>query len=153
MRRTHSSALLAGLAVVLVASCGGYSAGGATAAAPARAATAAAAAPAYTPAMVATGDSLFNGGGCQRCHGQKGIGAKNGPSLIEGPWLHSDGSYAMIAATITDGVKKETFNDTARPFAMQPRGGQMALSDDQIKAVAAYVFSISRGKARAPSPR
>lgn len=137
MRRSYSSALLAPLTFALLAAgCGGYSAGGAAAAAPAG----------VTATMVATGDSLFNSGGCQRCHGQKGIGAKNGPSLVAGPWLHSDGSYEMIVATITEGVKKETFKDTARPFAMQARGGQMALDDAQVRAAAAYVFSISRGK-------
>ncbi len=34
-----------------------------------------------TAARVALGDSLFNNGGCMRCHGAKGIGAQNGPAL------------------------------------------------------------------------
>jgi mono/diheme cytochrome c family protein len=159
MRRTHRSAPILPLALTIVAlaaaGCGGYgSSGGSTAAGPAPAAAPAAvmtASGVRLPAgvslqMVALGDSLFNTGGCQRCHGQKGVGAKNAPSLVEGPWLHSKGTYEEIITTVTNGVAKEEFKDSARPFAMRARGGPMNLSDDQVKAVAAYVYSISRGK-------
>ena len=161
MRRTFSSALLAPLAFALVATGCARTAstdGAATASAPAStpaAAPAVAAAPGaaavrlpagVTPAMVALGDSLFNAGSCQRCHGQKGVGARNAPSLLEGPWQHHKGTYAEIVATITTGIPKTAFKDTTRPFAMNPRGGPMNLTDDQVKAVAAYVFTITRAR-------
>lgn len=153
MRRTFSSALLAPLAFALVATGCARTAstdGAATAAAPAVAAAPRAAAvrlPAgVTSAMVALGDSLFNAGSCQRCHGQKGVGARNAPSLVKGPWQHHKGTYAEIVATITTGIPKTAFKDTTRPFAMNPRGGQMNLTDDQVKAVAAYVFTITRAR-------
>mgnify|MGYP003557787611 CR=1 FL=1 len=140
MRRSHISQLFTPLALGLMAAgCGAYASSN-------TASTAAAPALAYTPAMVTLGDSLFNTGGCQRCHGQKGIGAKNAPSLVDGPWLHSDGSFDAIAKIVTDGMPKESFKDQERPFAMRARGGPMNLTDDQVKAVAAYVHSISRGK-------
>lgn len=97
-------------------------------------------------ASIARGDSLFNAGGCQRCHGQKGVGAQNGPALIEGPWLHADGSQASIARIITEGIARDAFKVPERPFAMRPRGGPMNLTDEQVQDVAAYVVSISRGK-------
>lgn len=99
-----------------------------------------------TPAMVTLGDSLYNAGSCQRCHGQKGVGANNGPALVNGAWLHSKGTYEEIVGIITNGVPKASIKDASRRFAMNGRGGQMNLNDEQIKAVAAYVWSISRGK-------
>ncbi|MBL8998573.1 MAG: c-type cytochrome [Gemmatimonadales bacterium] len=146
MRRSNLPHVAATLTLALVsAGCSAYSSSSSAASAPAPS-VAAAPAPAYTPAMVALGDSLFNTGGCQRCHGAKGIGARNAPSLVDGPWLHSDGSFEEIAKIVTSGIAKEEFKDPARPFAMRPRGGPANLSDDQVKAVAAYVHSISRGK-------
>lgn len=97
-------------------------------------------------AAIARGDSLFNAGACQRCHGQKGVGAPNGPSLVSGPWLHVDGSQAQIAALITAGVPREALKDTTRRFAMRARGGPMNLTDAQVQDLAAYVVSISRSK-------
>lgn len=151
MRRSSVSARLAPvLAALLLAGCAGYSSGsGSTAAAAAPAAAPAAAttaAPTVTAAMIAEGDSLFNSGGCQRCHGQKGVGARNAPSLVEGPWLHSKGTMPELIDIITTGVAKEEFKDAARPFAMRPRGGPANLTDAQVRSVAAYVYSISRGK-------
>lgn len=100
-----------------------------------------------TLALVAQGDSLFNAGSCQRCHGAKGIGAQNGPSLVAGPWLHHAGAYDEIVGTITTGIPREKLKDTTRRFPMGARGGQqMNLKDEQIRAVAAYVWSISRDK-------
>lgn len=156
MRRTFPASLLAPLALALVAAgCARTASTDGTAASPAPAAAAAAPAasasavrlPAgVTPAMVALGDSLFNTGSCQRCHGQKGVGARNAPSLVEGPWQHHKGTYQEIVATITTGIPKTAFKDTTRPFAMNPRGGPMNLTDDQVKAVAAYVFTITRNR-------
>lgn len=99
-----------------------------------------------TSAMIALGDSLYNSGSCQRCHGQKGVGANNGPALVTGPWLHSKGTYDEIIGTITNGVPRASIKDASRRFPMNGRGGPMALNDEQVKAVAAYVWSISRDK-------
>lgn len=108
-----------------------------------------AAGPAYPPgitaALVARGDSLFNNGSCVRCHGARGIGGQNGPSLVNGPWLHHRGTPDEIAATIATGVPRTALKDASRR-PMNPRGGPMNLTDEQVKAVAAYVWSISRAK-------
>ena len=134
--------LLSGM--LLVAACAG---GSASATAGSGAAPAAARGPSPEElASIARGDSLFHGGGCQRCHGQKGVGAQNGPSLITGPWIHVDGSQAAIATIITNGVPREAISDSTRRFAMRARGGPMNLTDAQVQDVAAYVVSISRAK-------
>ena len=131
--------------VFLLLACGG--AAGTTVASRVGAAPAAVRAPsAEELAAIARGDSLFNAGACQRCHGQKGVGGQNGPSLVAGQWLHVDGSPAQIAALIVSGVPREAIKDTTRRFPMRPRGGPMNLSDAQAQDLAAYVVSISRGK-------
>jgi mono/diheme cytochrome c family protein len=134
---------LASLAVVAtLAACAGAAASGGAAGAPA-----AAAGPqmpsGVTQSMIALGDSIFNTGSCQRCHGPKGVGAKNGPALTAATYLHSSGSYDDIVKTITTGIPKEALKDATRPFGMRARGGiTPPLTDDQVKAVAAYVWSL-----------
>lgn len=98
-----------------------------------------------TPAMIALGDSLFHAGSCQRCHGAAGVGATNGPTLTTGAWLHVDGSFARLVSLITTGVPRDSLKVTTRR-PMNPRGGPMNLTDAQVRAVAGYVFTISRGK-------
>ena len=61
-----------------------------------------------------------------------------GPDLTGKKWLWSDGSYAGIAKTITDGVSQPKQFRSPMP----PMGGAQ-LSADQVSAVAAYVWSIS----------
>lgn len=129
------------LAAVAVAAChrgGGASAGGAPAAKAAKL-------PAeVTPANVALGDSLFNNGGCMRCHGKAGVGGQNGPVLADNTWDQlTTGSYEEIRALIVSGVPKEKIKVTTRPNAMGARGGRMNLTDAQITAVAAYVYTLS----------
>jgi len=99
---------------------------------------------AVTLVNVALGDSLFNSGGCQRCHGKGGIGATNAPALDGTKWLQlKTGSFEEIAAIITTGVPAVAIKDPTHKNAMQPRGGRMALTDRQIEAVAAYVYTLS----------
>ena len=131
--------------VLLLAACGGAAATSSTSSAGAAPAAARAPSPEML-ASIARGDSLFNAGACQRCHGQKGIGAPNGPSLVAGPWLHVDGTQASIAALIVRGVPREAVTDSTRRFPMRPRGGPMNLTDDQAQDLAAYVVSISGAK-------
>lgn len=100
---------------------------------------------AVTPANIVLGDSLFNAGGCQRCHGRGGIGAPNAPALNGKAWVQlKTGSFAEIVAIITNGVAAASIKDPSRTSAMRPRGGAMNLTDAQIEAVAAYVYTLTR---------
>jgi glucose/arabinose dehydrogenase/mono/diheme cytochrome c family protein len=95
-----------------------------------------------TPEMVALGDRIYHGqvGGasCTGCHGAYGKGSTLGPDLTHKQWLWSDGSYAGIAKTITDGVMQPKQYRGVMP----PRGGAQ-LTPDQVLALAAYVWSLS----------
>lgn len=107
---------------------------------PAAAQTAAAgAAVAVTPAAVAKGDSIYHKSGlCYACHGSNAEGAV-GPNLTDAEWIHGDGSYDSIVATVTSGVPKEK---SKSGIMMPPKGGS-TISEEDVKAVAAYVHSLS----------
>src|SRR5512138_3715121 len=95
-----------------------------------------------TPATIAQGDTLFHGAGnCYACHGASAQGAV-GPNLTDAEWLHSDGSYEAIVKQVTAGV---TQAESKSGIMMPPMGGA-TLTDDQVKAVAAYVYSLSHKK-------
>lgn len=114
-------------------------------------------APAYpapiTAQLIAQGDSIYNSPNpqgqpmsCARCHGPRGDGGNNGPSLTTGPWLHGGRAHANLVRIITNGMPRDSIN-AARRFPMNARGGQQAnLTDTQISALAAYVWSISANK-------
>jgi glucose/arabinose dehydrogenase/mono/diheme cytochrome c family protein len=95
-----------------------------------------------TREMVALGDRIYHGqvGGatCTGCHGASGRGSPLGPDLTDKKWLWSDGSYAGIAKTITDGVMQPKQYRSPMP----PLGGAQ-LTADQISALAAYVWGLS----------
>ena len=94
-----------------------------------------------TQAMVDQGKEIFAGpGNCVACHAPEGAGTPFAPKLTDETWLHIDGSFAALVKVITDGVPqpKESM------MAMQPKGGS-TINEDQVKAVAAYVWRISHG--------
>lgn len=101
--------------------------------------------PGVTKDQLALGDRIFHGeavnGTCAGCHGSDGRGSPVGADLTTGPWLWSDGSLDGIAKTIIQGVAKPKQVGGAMP----PLGGT-ALKPDEVKAVAAYVYAISRQK-------
>jgi len=99
---------------------------------------------AVTTANVAMGDSIFNNGSCARCHGKGGVGAQNAPALDGKKWLQlKTGSFDEIVGIITSGVPAANIKDPSHKNAMGARGGRMALTDPQITAVAAYVYTLS----------
>lgn len=131
---------------VLMAACGGGDS------APAASGSAAAASPVaqasfdpstITPAMVALGDSIFHGkigaSSCQACHGVGGKAGAAAPDLTDAEWLHSDGSYEGIVNTVKSGVMAPKQFSSVMP----PYGGVM-LNDERTRAVAAYVYTVSR---------
>jgi glucose/arabinose dehydrogenase len=95
-----------------------------------------------TQEMVALGERVYRGqaGGaaCTGCHGDQGQGSTLGPSLKGKKWLWSDGSYAGIQKTITEGVAQPK-----QYRSPMPAMGGAQLTPDQVSAVAAYVWSLS----------
>ena len=90
-------------------------------------------------ALVDRGREVFNGsGGCTACHGADATGGTLAPDLTDDQWLNVDGSYSDVLAVIRDGVAQPT----QYPAPMPPEGGA-TLSDAQLCATAAYVYSLS----------
>jgi len=95
-----------------------------------------------TRAMVALGDKIYHGqvagAACTGCHGTSASGGPLGPDLTHNKWAWSDGSYAGIAKTITDGViQPKNFRSP-----MPPMGGSQ-LTHEQVLALAAYIWSLN----------
>lgn len=92
-----------------------------------------------TAADVTEGEKVFSQvGNCMTCHGAGGTGGALAPALNDATWLHIDGSYAAIQQIVNNGVP----NPKQFPAPMPAKGGA-ALSDQQVKQVAAYVYSLS----------
>ena len=91
-----------------------------------------------TAQMIETGAALYGGAGlCAVCHGANGEGSI-GPDLTDDEWVHSDGSYDDIVRQILEGVPADK---SKSGVPMPPKGGA-TLTDEQVRAVAAYVWSL-----------
>lgn len=105
---------------------------------------------AITVPMIALGDSIFhgkaNGGACFMCHGADAKGTPGlAPNLTAGKngkkWLHGDGTYGAILEIVRHGVP----DPKEGPSPMPPMGGA-SLTQQQLQAVAAYVYSLSHAE-------
>lgn len=90
-----------------------------------------------TAAQVARGATVFRSGSCAGCHGQDATGAAIGPPLNTGSPIWTDGSLAQIADVIAKGVPQPKQYRSPMP----PMGGAQ-LSNDDLAAVAAYVWAV-----------
>ena len=102
-----------------------------------------------TDSTLAVGQALFRGtANCAGCHGAEGHGSESGPDLTDRAWLHGDGSFGMISKLVLHGVTRyESTEGTPMPMR-----GWAPINDDEVSAVAVYVWSIGR-KARGASQR
>lgn len=76
---------------------------------------------------------------CVMCHGDGGEGTQLGPSLVDNTWAQGTGSFEEIANVVTQGAAAtEEFT-----VPMPPRGNG-SMTDEQIRAVSAYTFSLAR---------
>jgi mono/diheme cytochrome c family protein len=95
--------------------------------------------PGVTAEMITRGKTVFTGPGiCFACHGMNAEGT-TGPSLTDSLWIHSRGEYDKIVQLILAGI---TAKDSKSGAIMPPRGGS-AINDADVRAVAAYVWSLS----------
>lgn len=98
--------------------------------------------------LVETGADVFNGGTCIVCHAVGGRGdGRRAPDLTDTEWLHGDGSFEAILRTIVWGVERDEMKAvTPRPFEMFPLGGMSLPTNDERRALAAYVWSLGHGR-------
>ncbi len=94
-----------------------------------------------TQQMIDQGKAIFNGAGiCMVCHGTDAKGMPNlGANLTDDEWNQGDGSYEAIIEIIKAGVSSDK---SSSGTVMPPKGGSQ-INDEQLRAVAAYVWSLS----------
>lgn len=92
---------------------------------------------------VAEGERLFRSEGlCFACHAPDGSGVPGaGADLTDDEWLHLSPEVGAIADLIRRGVPPGEAKGNA---IMPPKGGSQ-LTDDQIRSVAAYVWTLAHG--------
>src|SRR5690606_36033392 len=100
--------------------------------------------PGVSAGQVEQGRELFVT--CAVCHGLDAGGTQLGPSLRDAEWIHITGTLDEIEGVIRSGVP----SPRTYPVPMAEMGGA-GLDDEQLRAVASYVYAISRA-APASSP-
>lgn len=91
---------------------------------------------------VTAGQQIFVGtGNCYTCHGPDGKGTQLAPNLTDAEWINVGGTFPEIQTVVKTGVA----TPKQHPAPMPAMGGA-ALSDDQVRQVSAYVWSLGGGK-------
>ena len=91
-----------------------------------------------TAAQGSQGRQVYRGT-CVMCHGEAGQGTQLGPSLVDDQWTQGTGSYEEIIRVVTEGAPA-----TEQFGVPMPPKGNGRLTDEQIRAVSAYTFSLAR---------
>lgn len=91
-----------------------------------------------TQEMVNQGQELY-GTVCSACHGPAGGGSPVAPPLNDPEWLNITGEYEQILTIIHTGVAVPR----EYPGGMPALGGGN-FSDEQVRAIGAYVYALSR---------
>jgi mono/diheme cytochrome c family protein len=149
-RKNAVVALGMALGLVAFVACAGGDAGSQEAASGATAETAAAAAEGgqqmelpegVTTEMVNQGQEVYAGAGlCYVCHGAEGQGMPGlGANLTDDEWTLGDGTFDSIVEAVMNGVDS---GESTTGTAMPPKGGS-GITDDQVRQVAAYVWTLS----------
>lgn len=127
---------LLALLVLLASACGGEGGEGTTEDG------AAAGGETVDAALVTQGQEIFTSTGiCFTCHGQNAEGVTGlGPNLTDNQWLNIE--EPVTVDKIMNLVRTGVPNPVESPAPMPPMGGAQ-LTDDQIRAVATYVYSLS----------
>lgn len=93
-----------------------------------------------------TGRQLF-GDNCAACHGRDGRGRANYPDLTDDDWLWGDGPE-LIEQTMRVGIN--TAHPESRVAQMPAFGRDEMLDREQVRSVAAYVYSLTHADYSTP---
>jgi mono/diheme cytochrome c family protein len=100
--------------------------------------------------QVETGLRLYHTkGACATCHGDLGVGTVDGPGLLTGVWKLGPGTLEWLQHI----TRHAGWGARARAGDPQPMRGPTVLDSAEVNAVAAYLWSISRGRAAPPDSR
>lgn len=103
-----------------------------------------------TDSAIAWGKQLFHGSAnCAACHGDGGRGTDDGPNITGALWLHGPGTYESLIEQVKHGVPASR-SVTGQAMPMR---GWVPMNDDDVNAVAAYVWSISHPPQHPPPSR
>lgn len=92
--------------------------------------------------MVEEGQAVFTGQGiCYTCHGQDATGTQLAPDLTDDEWINIP--EPITQEKIVSLVKSGVAEPVEYPAPMPPLGGAQ-ISDEQVQAVSAYVYSLSQ---------
>lgn len=96
-----------------------------------------------TAAQVQQGQQIFTGQGiCFTCHASDATGSVLGPNLTDDTWLWVDPAAGDVLTQIATIVQTGVTQPKEHSAPMPAMGGAQ-LSEAQIAAVAAYVYSLS----------
>ena len=96
-----------------------------------------------TVERVEQGFRLYHGkGACVPCHGELGVGTADGPGLLTGRWKLGSGSYDWLRHI----TRHAGWGATSRAGEPRPMRGPTVLDSAEVDAVAAYLWTISRGR-------
>ena len=97
--------------------------------------------PGVTGSVIQRGSVVFRGPArCDVCHGADARGTEDGPDLTDDQWLRGEGRFGEILERVLNGMSRRDAK-TGKPMPMR---GWEPVSDDDARAVAAYVWSLSR---------
>ena len=98
-------------------------------------------------AMVSTGDPIagetkFNEV-CIACHGAGGVGVEGlGKSFVTSEFVHGKNDQDLLAFVKTGRPISDSLNTTG--VDMPPKGGNPALTDDQLLDIIAYIRTLNQ---------
>jgi mono/diheme cytochrome c family protein len=93
-----------------------------------------------TDSAIAWGELLFRGAAnCSKCHGPKGRGTAYAPDLADAIWWHGPGTYEWLVKEVTHGIPE----NLAVTGGLMPAKGWVPMNQQDVQAVAAYVWAIS----------
>ncbi len=96
--------------------------------------------PQYSPEQIAEGQSEYTKT-CSACHGPDARGIENlGRTLIGSEFIDEQSDAELLEYVKVGRAVDDPLNTTG--IAMPPKGGNPALTDDQITSIIAYIRSI-----------
>ena len=91
--------------------------------------------------VIAEGQSLY-AANCTACHGEDAGGVEGlGKPLVNSPWIQSNDNATVSALIIAGRGVDDPENTTG--VAMPARGGNPALTDDEIDTIVVYLRSLN----------